>query len=47
MVPEASLYDMLPYMKEYFSEGFREYFTNPKNLLLKDPNLYYYIEWLL
>lgn len=32
---------------EYFSEGFREYFQNNKNLMQKDVNLYNYIKELL
>lgn len=33
-------------MLEYFSEGYREYYTNPKNLKLHDPDLYDFIEGL-
>lgn len=33
-------------MLEYFSEGYREYYTNPDNLKLHDPDLYEFIEGL-
>ena len=33
-------------MLEYFSEGYREYYTKPENLKLHDPDLYDFIEGL-
>lgn len=34
-------------MREYFSEGFREYFENPENLKAHDPMLYAYLKELM
>ena len=31
-------------MREYFSEGYREYIVNPERLKKKDPALFDYIE---
>ena len=31
-------------MRDYFSEGFREFYQNPSNLLNKDPRLYIFID---
>ena len=47
----AGIYDgrtiNLTSMKEYFAEGYREFYVNPENLRLHDPDLYDYIRRLL
>lgn len=51
MYESAGIYDgntiNLTSMKEYFAEGYREFYMNPKNLRLHDPDLYEYIRGLL
>ena len=51
MYESAGIYDghtiNLASMKEYFAEGYREFYVNPENLRLHDPDLYDYIRGLL
>lgn len=51
MYESAGIYDghtiNLTSMKEYFAEGYREFYVNPENLRLHDPDLYDYIRRLL
>lgn len=51
MYESVGIYDgntiNLTSMKEYFAEGYREFYMNPKNLRLHDPDLYDYIRRLL
>lgn len=51
MYESVGIYDgntiNLTSMKEYFAEGYREFYMNPKNLRLHDPDLYEYIRGLL
>lgn len=51
MYESAGIYDghtiNLTSMKEYFAEGYREFYVNPENLRLHDPDLYDYIRGLL
>ena len=51
MYESAGIYDRhtinLTSMKEYFAEGYREFYVNPENLRLHDPDLYDYIRRLL
>ena len=47
----AGIYDghtiNLSSMKEYFAEGYREFYADPENLKAHDPDLYDYIRELL
>lgn len=51
MYESAGIYDghtiNLSSMKEYFAEGYREFYMNPENLKAHDPGLYDYIRGLL
>ncbi len=51
MYESAGIYDghtiNLSSMKEYFAEGYREFYMNPENLKAHDPDLYDYIRGLL
>lgn len=51
MYESVGIYDgntiNLTSMKEYFAKGYREFYMNPKNLRLHDPDLYEYIRGLL
>lgn len=51
MYESAGIYDgrtiNLTSMKEYFAEGYREFYVNPEKLRLHDPDLYDYIRGLL
>lgn len=51
MYESVGIYDgntiNLTSMKEYFAEGYREFYVNPENLRLHDPDLYDYIRRLL
>lgn len=51
MYESAGIYDghtiNLSSMKEYFAEGYREFYADPENLTAHDPDLYDYIRELL
>lgn len=51
MYESAGIYDghtiNLSSMKEYFAEGYREFYADPENLKAHDPDLYDYIRGLL
>lgn len=51
MYESAGIYDghtiNLSSMKEYFAEGYREFYADPENLKAHDPDLYDYIRELL
>lgn len=51
MYESSGIYDghtiNLSSMKEYFAEGYREFYMNPENLKTHDPDLYDYIRGLL